>query len=274
MSTYSLVKRGVINLTSADVGTSKDVDLSGVVKTGSAFLTFSAKSNRKPITVQRGAISATEADASPKLAAITAVAALAQAEVRATIRETRAGDSRGATVKFTDVDELSLQWLGGALAAGEDIVAEYEVTEHHLTRQGATLRLLDEDTVRAEWDTQLATGETISIAYEVYDLENLGDDLKEILFRLQKILGIQGENSIQDLQTYSQAGNPTSFRVRVFDSKDSAEDATVDLPEGDALESGELSRYKVTLDWDAGRNRPTSIVSTRTHLLTPTPGVD
>ena len=241
---------------------------------GSAFITATVRSNRKPIKVQRGQIVVTEAATSPTTAAITAVAALAQAHVNAQIRETRAGDSRGATVKLSDVDELSLEWLGGALAAGEDIVAEYEVIEHHLTRQGATLHLLDEDTVRAEWDTELEAGETITISYEVYDLENLGDDLKEILFRLQKVLGIQGENSIQDLQTYDQAGNPTSFRVRVFDSEDSVDDATIDLPEGDALETGELSRYKVTLDWDGGRNRPKSIVSVRTHLLTPTPEVN
>ena len=273
MSTYSLVKRGVISLTSADAGTSKDVDLASAVKTGSAFITATVKSNRKPVKIQHGQIAATEAATSPQNAAITAVADLALAHVVATTREKRAGGI-GVSVKLSATNQVRAEWLGGALAAGEDIVVEFSVIERLLSRQGATIRLLDEDTVRAEWDTALESGETITISYEVYDLENLGDDLKEILFRLQKILGIQGENSIQDLQTYDNPGNPTSFRVRVFDSEASAEDATIDLPEGGALEAGELSRYKVTLDWDGGRNRPKSILSVRTHLLTPTPGVD
>jgi hypothetical protein len=273
VSTYSLVKRGVINLTSADVGTSKDVGLAAAVKTGSAFIVCSVKSNLKPITVRRGTVSAVEPNTSPQLFGVTAVTALAQAELRYQICDTRTGDSRGATLELTDVDEVTLKWLGGALSVTEEIVAEYEITEHHLTRRGATLRLLDEDTVRAEWDAQLTTGETISIAYEVYDIEDVGDDLKEILFRMARVLGFQGENSIQDLMNYDQAGNPTTFRVRVFDSEANKDAATVDLPEGDGLQTGELSRYKTTLNWSAGRNRPTSISSSRTHLLTPTPGV-
>jgi hypothetical protein len=273
VSDYSLVKRGVISLTDADVGTSKDVALSGEVKTGSTFLTATVRAVRKTVKIQHGQIAATETDTSPQNAAITAVADLARAYVVATTRESRAGGS-GVSVKLSDVDEVRAEWLGGALGGGEDIVVEFSVIEHLLTRPPATIRLLDEDTVRVEWDAQLEEGESIVVAYEAFDVEGLGDDLKEILFRLQKILGIQGENSIQDLQLYDGAGNPTSFRVRVFDSESSVDDATVNLPEGDALESGELSRYKVTLDWAANRNRPTSIVSVRTHLLTPTPGVN
>jgi hypothetical protein len=272
MSTYSLVRRGVISLTSADAGTSKDVDISGAVKTGSAIVVSSIRSNRKPVKVQRGQIAVTEAATSPANAAITAVAALAQAYVVATVREKRAGGI-GATVKLSAVDQVRLEWLGGALGAGEDIVAEFEVVEHLLTRQAATIRLLDVDTVRVEWDTALEAGETITVSYEVYDVEDLGDSLQEILFRLQKMLAIQGENSITDLHTYDDAGNPTQFRVRAFDTKDDAEAATIDLPAGDALQGGELSRYLVTLDWSTAKNRPLSILSVRTHLLTPTPGV-
>ncbi len=266
MATYTLVRRGVITLTDADVGTSKDVDLSAAVKTGSTFLTATVRAVRKTVKMQHGQIAVTEAATTPANAAITAVADLARAYVVATIREKRAGGS-GASVKLSAVDQVRMEWLGGALGAGEDLVAEFTVVEHLLTRPAATIRLLDADTVRVEWDAQLEAGESIVVSYEAFDVEDLGDDLKEILFRLQKVLGIQGENSLQDLQTYDQAGNPTSFRVRVFDTQADAEAATVDLPVGDALEDGELSRYLVTLDWSTGRNRPISVLSVRTHLL-------
>lgn len=273
MAEYTLVTRGVITLTSADAGTSKDVTLASPVKTGSSFITAAVRSVRKPVKVQRGAVSATEADTSPKTAAITAVTALEQAEVKATFRETRTGGSAGATIKLSGVAEVSLQWLGGALGVGEDIVAEYEVTEHLLARRGATLRLLSTTQVRAEWDVALEAGESIVIAYEVYDVEAVGDDLKEQLFRLQRLLAIEGENTLQDLMTYDTAGNPTSYRIRTFDTKEDAEDCTLDIEAGEALEAGELSRHTVTITMNVDKNRPSSITSLRTDLLTPTPEV-
>ncbi|MGH9461072.1 MAG: hypothetical protein ACRD5D_00560 [Candidatus Polarisedimenticolia bacterium] len=147
-----------------------------------------------------------------------------------------------------------------------------------LEHRGATCRILNSTTIRIEWNGTLSTdaeagNETITVAWEVWDIESLGDDVQEILFRLQRILGIQGENSIQDLMTYDQAGNPTQFRVRTFDTKVDAEAATVDLPSASALEAGELDRHLVTLEWSTAKNRPKSILSVRTHLLAPTPGV-
>jgi hypothetical protein len=134
------------------------------------------------------------------------------------------------------------------------------------------VRLLDENTIRLEWDGTLAAGETIDAAYEVYDLENLGDDLKELLFREQRVLAYLGENVIQDKILYNNAGVMTQYRLRVFDSKANANGATVDT-ENPSLETGELARSTVTQEIVAGKNDRSSLAKVLDLLLT-TPGVD
>ncbi len=272
MSTYSLVQRGVISVTSADVGTTKDATLSSAVKTGSTFVHATVRDRRRDVFVQSGTIAITDADVSPKdSAALGTAVDTAAAYVLATIREKRTNNFYGATVKLQSSTLVRATF--GTVAAGDTIDVDFQVVEHK-ARRGVTVRLADASTVRAEWDTQLAAGETIDIAYEVYDIESVGDDLKEILFRLQRLLAIGGEYSIQDLMTYDQAGNPASYRVRTFDDADSLEAATIDIAVDSELEDGELSRHLVTLDWSTARNRPKSIVSELTHILTPTPGVN
>lgn len=266
MSTYSLTQRGAIAVTSADGAGPKDVDFATPVKTGSAFIVARIRDRRRDVFVQQGSIAITDADVggTKDSAAFTSVDTAAAYVILAGFREKRTDGYSGVSIKLQS--DTTVRATFNPPAAGDTIDLEFQVVEHK-ARRGATLRLLDANTLRLEWDGALAAGETIDCTYEVWDIENLGDDIKELLFRLQKILGIQGENTIQDLQTYDNAGNPTSFRVRVFDTKDDAEAATVDLPEGDGLEDGELSRFKTTLEWVKGRNRPVSILSVRTHLL-------
>lgn len=108
--------------------------------------------------------------------------------------------------------------------------------------RGATLRLLNTTTVRMEWEGTLAGAETIVAAFFVEDVENLGDDVKEVLYRLTRALGYLGENSIQDKIVADDAGNTIQYRIRVFDSKANAAAATIDTDA--ALETGEIARVQ------------------------------
>lgn len=270
MASYNLVKRGVETITDADVGTSKDVALASPVKTPSSFVTAVVRQLRHAVKVQRGQIAVTEAATSPANAAITAVD-LARSHVVASVREKRAGGS-GASVKLSAADQVRLEWLGGALAAGEDIVAEFEVVEQLPARRGATARLLDADTVRIEWDAQLTAGESIVVAWEVYDLDEIGDELLEILFREQRILGELGINMLQDLIVRDDVGNVVQYRVRTFSTKAFAEAATTDIADGSDLEEGELSRRTVTVDVDIRKN-DRKLLSSVLDKLMDTPGL-
>lgn len=148
-----------------------------------------------------------------------------------------------------------------------------------LDYRGVTARLLNSTTLRFEWKGTLATdpatggSESIAVAWEVFDIENMGDDVKETLFRLQRILGYLGENCVQDLITYDDAGNMTQYRLRSFASKSTAEAATIDLPQGQALETGELSRVLITQDLEIAKNDRLSLVKVITDILA-TPGVN
>ena len=148
-----------------------------------------------------------------------------------------------------------------------------------LDYRGATIRLLDANTLRLEWNGTLSTDpetggvETITASYEVFDLENLGDDVKEILFRLQRLLGYQGENALEDGIVYDDAGRKTQFRLRVFDSAASVNAATENIPDGSPLETGELARVTVTQDFDNPRNDRILVAAVR-DVLAATPGVD
>lgn len=271
MSTYALVQRGVVSITSADVGTSKNFALGTAIKPGSSFIVARVKDRRNNVAVQRGNLNIANPDASPKdTPAFTAVD-LACSELRFSFRENRAGNARGVSGKLNSTTTARFQWYG-AIAGGENVDVEYEVIEHK-PRRGANIRVLDANNLVAEWDLQLLAGESIDIAYDVFDIENLGDDLKEILFQGQRLLGYQGEGKIQDLIIPDTPGNIVSYRSRVFNTKANAEAATIDLPAGSALETGELARYQVTVDIDKETNDRVSLISVRVDNLAATPGV-
>jgi len=138
--------------------------------------------------------------------------------------------------------------------------------------KGATVRLLSTTQVRLEWDGTLTTGETIDAAFDVFDLDAVGNELLELDFKLLRLLGFKGENSIEDGLTYDERHNPITVRVRTFDTQAHALLATADIPDGDPLETGELSRIKNTITWDKAKNRPALMVSLLLDEA-PTPGV-
>jgi hypothetical protein len=194
--------------------------------------------------VHRGVVTVTVGDVSPKDIALPSSVKLGSAFVIPSIREARLPDP------VLDLDY-----------------------------RGATIRLLDASTLRLEWNGTLSTDpdtggtESITVAYQVYDLENLGDDLKEILFRLQRALAYLGENVLQDRILYSSSGVMTQYRLRVFDSKAHANAATKDVPDATPLQTGEIARSTVTQDVIAGKNDRRSLAKVLDLLLV-TPGVD
>lgn len=274
MSVYALVQRGVISITDADTSPKK-VALGTAAKLGSSFVITSVRDKRRRFAVQRGAISVVNPDTSPNSAAITAVV-LANSELRNLgIRDDRAGNARGASLKLASTTSVELAW-DGVIAASETIDAEFEVVEHR-EEQGATVRLIDEASVikvEVSWDGTLVSGETIDVSYEVFDLENFGDDMKEVLFRLQGILGYLGENLIQDLITHDQGGNLTQYRMRLFDTKANTEAATPDIVLGSPLETGEIRRVLITQTIVKRKNVRAGLRKTLELVLSPTPGVD
>jgi len=189
--------------------------------------------------VQRGVTTVTVGDVSPKDVALASPVKPGSAEVKALIRESR--------IPALPDPDLTL--------------------EH----RGATVRLLNANTIRIEWNGTLSTDaeagdETITVAWQVFDIDDLGDDIKEILFRQLRLLGYAGEAKIQDLCVYDTPGNLVSYRVRVFDTKAHADAATVDLDDAQNLQTGELARYNVTVALEKDENDRVSLKMVRTKL--------
>lgn len=126
----------------------------------------------------------------------------------ATVSETRLGNELGARVVIKDATSLDIHFKVTPLPAGEEII----------------------------------------VSWYVYDVENLGDDIKELLFRAQLILGYLGENVIQGNVSIDGQGNFSQYYVRIFDTKTNTDAATTNLtdPELDGLETGELTRFRFT----------------------------
>ncbi len=274
MSTYALVQRGVAHAdSSVGAGVSPlDITLASPIKLGSAFLAARIKDRRKDAFVQAGTISITDADVggTKDSAALGTAVDVASSYVLATLREKRTDGYRGATVKLQSATVVRATF--NPPAAGDLIDVDFQVVEKK-SRRGVNLRILDVNTIRLEWDGTLAAGESIDAAYDLFDLSEFGDDVKELLFGQQRLLAIGGENSFQDLERYDLAGNPITFRIRTFDSKANCENSTFDIAAAEDLETGELSRVAVTLTWPTGKNRPTAIQSVLTDLAD-TPGID
>lgn len=271
MADLSISKRGVETITDADVGTSKDFTLAAPVKPGSSFLSVSVKDRRRNALRQRTTIAITDADVggTKDSAALGTAVDTAACEIITQIREKRTDDHRGATVDFFSATVLRATF--NPPAAGDTINLDIQVIEHK-PRRGVTLRLVDEDTLRAEWDAQLVAGESIAISYDLLDLDELGDMLLETQFRAQRILGELGINQIQDGIVRDDFGNVVEYRSRTFTTKELAEAATENIPDGDELEEGEMSRRKVTVDVDIRKNDRKLLISTIERLMD-TPGL-
>lgn len=270
MSDYSLVQRAVIQATSADGVGPKDATLTTAIKTGSAFVVSTIKSTRCRKRVQRGVENFTNATVFPVTVNLASAVDENCAHVIVNHVEEQAAPNRGVLVELIN-SGADLRFTSPALAAGETLDVAWQVIEEK-EPLGANVRIVDTTTVRLEWDGTLAAGETIDAAFEVFDIENLGDDVKEILFRGQRVLAYLGENQIQDNLSKDDAGNIIAYRLRVFTDKASADAATIDTPGG--LEAGELARVDMTQTVPVDNNDRTNLKRVLTDVLTPTPGVN
>lgn len=80
--------------------------------------------------------------------------------------------------------------------------------------------------------------------------------------KLQRILALEGENLIVDSFAYDNGNNPTSLRVRIFDSGENALAATPGVSDSALPETGEIATYYVTQTYQTGRQLRASHRST------------
>ncbi len=161
--------------------------------------------------------------------------------------------------------------IPSAVKLGSTFIVSSVMENRAGNARGATVRLEDATHVRVSWPGALAGGESITVSYEVYDLDDVADDLLEILFRMERMLGYLGENTLQDDIEVDDAGNIVSYRIRLFDTEAHAAAATVDI-EGNFPQLGERARIEVSQDVDFDTNDRVSLLRLRTELIT-TPGV-
>lgn len=150
---------------------------------------------------------------------------------------------------------------------------------------GATVKLLNATTLRMSWygmpgtteglvnDESTGLDEIMEVECEVFDLNAVGNDLKELLFRMARTLGYLGENVMNDLIEYDNAGNVVQYRLRLFDTKVHCESATPDRPDGSSMQTGELARITMSQDIDIGKNDRALLMRVLTDLIA-TPGVN
>lgn len=251
MSVYNLVQRGVVNVVLADGPSPKNFTLPTPVKMASSFLTHSVKSIRASTLVDDFIVTAGVANGAGPLDTVITPIAKDRTHLTATVSVDRTGTQRGAIVFLLSNNVVRLEWPG-ALAGSDEIKASVAVIESQPAR-GVNVRLTTPTNVEVSWDKgTLLVGESIDVAFEVFDIENLGDDIKEILFRQVRLLGYAGENSMQDLLAYDTQGNMLTFRVRTFDDKVNLDAATPGVT--GALETGELSRVTFTQTILVGKN--------------------
>jgi len=79
--------------------------------------------------------------------------------------------------------------------------------------------------------------------------------------RLKRLLALGGENLVADLYTYDNGNNVTSYRVRIFDTRENAAQATPGIT--DVPETGEIATYTVTQNYSIGRQ----LRQSATHLI-------
>jgi len=83
--------------------------------------------------------------------------------------------------------------------------------------------------------------------------------------RLQRILGLEGENILIDSFVYDTGNNATGFRVRIFDTPENASAATSGISEASVPEAGEIYTYTVTQTFQIGRQLRQSHLSIVRH---------
>ncbi len=93
----------------------------------------------------------------------------------------------------------------------------------------------------------------------VYDrLDYLRVDIENVIFpRLERLLGLSGENCLLDNFDYDDASNITSHRIRIFRTSSDAQSATRNIADSDLPEVGEIHTYYVTQDINLPKSRRT-----------------
>ncbi len=275
MSDYSLVQKTVITADETDAAgvSPKDFTISAV-KVTSAFLSSSIRDERHQAFVQRGQEAFVNATVFPVTVNLGTAVNFATAEVRISFRDSRVVTPtlRGITARLINAG-ADIEFNAAALGVAETIDVAWEVIEHKKPRQ-ATLRLLNATTIRLEWSGTLVAGEQIVASVEVFDIENLGDDIKQILFNGGMALNFLGHNLMQDLITMDKQGNVLSYRLRGFDTAVNLAAATKNIAAIQPLEPGERFRTDITQDIRIDRNDRILLLKTLTDLLSPTPGVN
>lgn len=180
------------------------------------------------------------------------------------------------TIVPTDTSPKNVSFSGAPIKTS----SAYPVATISETRLGNELgaRVLIKDALSLDIHfkvTPLPAGEEIVVSWYVFDIENLGDDLKELLHRAQILLGYLGENVIMGNVSIDGQGNFSQYYVRTFDTKTNADAATTNLtdPELDGPDAGELTRFRFTQTID----RPTNERSAMKRVLifkAATPGVN
>lgn len=180
---YTLVQRGTLVGSGSGVAAGPiEFPLVAPLDVDASFLAHSLDVVRGLVVVSRGTISVTSADSgNSKDLTIPAVSNLATASVRPSLRETRAGNSKGATIRLLNVTTVRVEWEG-TVAVGEIIVVNFEVLDRRASL-GATLELLtaaqagsSTDVVRLNWTGTLLVGEVITAKFEVFDMAQFGQE--------------------------------------------------------------------------------------------------
>lgn len=272
MSTYSIIKRGVIQLVATDTSP-KEIALPSAVRSATALLVPGpVKERRRGISRQHVTISITDADVSgtkDSAALGTAVDTASAMIENVTIREKRTDDYRGATVKLQSSTVVRATF--NPLSAGDTIDIECDVVEFK-SYKGAILRVKDDENLEALFDGgPLQDGETIDLAYNLIDFDDVINAILELDFKALRTLGYLGENEILDKVTRETPGNQVTYRLRLFNSKANAENATIGFT-GSDFETGEIARVDRTIDIDAKNNDRESMIRVLSKLAD-TPGL-
>src|SRR5690349_5735010 len=124
MSNFSLMKRGVIQISDGDVSP-LTIPLSAAVRSVTAKLTYGFKDRRRNENVIAGQQAITDASVSPIDITIAAVD-VAASKVEIHVLEDRTGTKRGAIGYLTSATNLRLEF---AVDAGDTAKISYQVIE-------------------------------------------------------------------------------------------------------------------------------------------------
>lgn len=269
MSNANLVKRGIATLGEGDESPF-EITLDAPIRVNTAILVPGlVRERRKKISKQSGTVTISSGGTSPNDVTITAVD-LASAELKFSFAENRDGNARGVIGKLNTSTQIRFEFYG-TVDATENIKINWEVIEHR-RHAGAAIRIVDETHLEVLFGGgPLEADEEIEIPWNLVDYDDVMNALLELDFKALRQLGYSGENMIVD-KVGREFGNQKTYRIRLFDSKESAEAATTDF-DGDEFEAGEIARVSRDVDIDVKNNDRDSMIRLLDKLAD-TPGIE